>query len=41
MLDKQIYMEQPLGFVELGKEHMVCLLKKSLLWIETILKMLV
>lgn len=29
-LDEQIYMEQPLGFIESYKEHMVCLLKKSL-----------
>jgi transposase InsO family protein len=29
-LDVPIYMEQPEGFVEAGKEHLVCRLKKSL-----------
>jgi len=29
-LEEEIYMEQPEGFVELGKEHLVCRLKKSL-----------
>ena len=29
-LDEEIYMEQPEGYVELGKEDMVCKLKKSL-----------
>lgn len=29
-LEEQIYMQQPEGFAEKGKEHMVCLLKKSL-----------
>ena len=28
-LDKQIYMQQPKGFVVPGKEHMVCKLTKS------------
>jgi len=29
-LEEEIYMEQPEGFVELEKEHLVCRLKKSL-----------
>src|SRR5262249_51465602 len=29
-LEEQIFMEQPEGFEELGKEHLVCKLKKSL-----------
>ena len=29
-LEEEIYMEQPEGFVELGKEHLMCRLKKSL-----------
>ena len=29
-LEKDIYMQQPEGFVVLGKEDYVCLLKKSL-----------
>ena len=29
-LDKEIYMEQPEGFEQKGKEHLVCKLKKSL-----------
>ena len=29
-LDKEIYMEQPKGFVVPGKEHMVCKLTRSL-----------
>lgn len=29
-LEEEIYMEQPEGFVEPGKEHLVCRLKKSL-----------
>ena len=33
-LDEEIYMKQPVGFIEEGKEEMVCRLKKSL-WFET------
>ena len=29
-LEEEIYMQQPEGFVEKGKEHLVCQLKKSL-----------
>ena len=29
-LEEEIYMQQPEGFVEKGKEHLVCRLKKSL-----------
>ena len=29
-LEEEIYMHQPEGFVEKGKEHLVCRLKKSL-----------
>ena len=29
-LDKEIYMQQPEGFVVPGKEHMVCKLTRSL-----------
>lgn len=29
-LKEQIYMQQPPGFEEPGKEHLVCLLKRSL-----------
>ena len=29
-LEEEIYMDQPEGFEEAGKEHMVCRLKKSL-----------
>ena len=29
-LDEDIYMQQPKGFVEKGKENLVCWLKKSL-----------
>ena len=29
-LDEEIYMKQPVGFIEEGKEEMVCKLKKSL-----------
>ena len=27
-----VYMSQPIGFEEVGKEHMVCKLQKSILW---------
>ena len=29
-LEEDIYMDQPVGFIEEGKEHMVCRLKKSI-----------
>ena len=29
-LEEEIYMQQPEGFEERGKEHLVCRLKKSL-----------
>jgi len=29
-LEKDVYMDQPVGFIEEGKEHMVCKLKKSI-----------
>ena len=29
-LEEEIYIEQPKGFLELGKEHLMCRLKKSL-----------
>ncbi len=29
-LEEEIYMEQPIGFVTAGKEHMVCQLQKAL-----------
>ena len=29
-LKEEIYMQQPEGFVEKGKEHLVCRLKKNL-----------
>ena len=29
-LDEEVYMQQPEGFVEEGKEHMVCYLKRSI-----------
>ena len=29
-LNEEIYMYQPMGFIEKGKEHMVCKLKKSI-----------
>ena len=29
-LEEEIYMDQPEGFEEAGKKHMVCILKKSL-----------
>jgi len=29
-LEEDIYMDQPVGFIEEGKEHMVCKLKKSI-----------
>ena len=34
-LEEEIYMVQPEGFVQKGKEDLVCRLKKSLLWFET------
>ena len=29
-LDEEVYMDQPMGFIEKRKEHMVCKLKKSI-----------
>ena len=29
-LDEEVYMEQPIGFTEVGKEHLVCKLNKSI-----------
>ena len=29
-LDEDVYMEQPIGFVEVGKEDLVCKLNKSI-----------
>ena len=29
-LEKKVYMHQPQGFIDKGKEHLVCKLKKSL-----------
>ncbi|RVW99085.1 Retrovirus-related Pol polyprotein from transposon TNT 1-94 [Vitis vinifera] len=29
-LDEEVYMEQPIGFVEVGKEDLVCKLNKSI-----------
>jgi hypothetical protein len=29
-IDKQIFMKQPEGYVEQGKEHLVCELRKAL-----------
>ncbi len=29
-LEEEIYMEQPIGFVTAGKEHLVCWLQKAL-----------
>ena len=29
-LEEDVYMDQPVGFIEEGKEHMVCKLKKSI-----------
>ncbi|RVX00967.1 Retrovirus-related Pol polyprotein from transposon TNT 1-94 [Vitis vinifera] len=29
-LDEDVYMEQPTGFIEVGKEHLVCKLNKSI-----------
>ena len=29
-LDEEVYMQQPQGFIESGKEHLVCKLKKSI-----------
>ena len=29
-LEEDVYMDQPMGFIEKGKEHMVCKLKKSI-----------
>ena len=40
-LEEKILMTQPKGFEEPEKEHLVCLLKKILIWIETIPKTMV
>ncbi|RVW68751.1 Retrovirus-related Pol polyprotein from transposon TNT 1-94 [Vitis vinifera] len=29
-LDEEVYMEQPIGFTEVGKEHLICKLNKSI-----------
>jgi len=29
-LEEDVYMDQPVGFIEEGKEHMVCKFKKSI-----------
>ena len=29
-LDKEVYMDQPMGFIKKRKEHMVCKLKRSI-----------
>jgi len=29
-LEKDVYMDQPVGFIKEGKDHMVCKLKRSL-----------
>ena len=29
-LEEDVYMDQPVGFTEEGKEHMVCKLKRSI-----------
>jgi len=29
-LEEDVYMDQPVGFIEEGKEHMVCKLKKPI-----------
>ena len=34
LLDEEIYMEQPQGFIDPDHPHKVCLLKKSNLWIK-------
>ena len=28
-LDEEVYMEQPIGFIEIGKEHLICKLKSQ------------
>ena len=40
-VDEDIYMKQPEGYVQPGKEHLVCKLKKVSLWLKAISKMLV
>ncbi|KAG8488507.1 hypothetical protein CXB51_016436 [Gossypium anomalum] len=40
-LEEDIYMQQPEGFIVSEKEDYVCLLRKSLLWFETVTKTVV
>jgi hypothetical protein len=40
-LEEDIYMDQPQGFVQDGKEHLVCKLKKSFVRAQTITKSMV
>ena len=40
-LSEEIYMRQPKGYIQPGKEHLVCKLKKQYLWAKTIFKILV
>ena len=35
-LEEDVYMRQPEGYEEKGKENLVCKLKQSYLWFETI-----
>ena len=37
-LDEEIFMSQPTGFKTVGKQNIMCKLKKSLLWAKTIAK---
>ena len=35
-LEEEVFMKQPEGFVEKGKEHLVCRLKAESVWPETV-----